>query len=885
VLKKQLGVPLCVAGGLLASSAALALPVYDHIVIVIEENEAPEAILGSADAPYINALAAGGASFSGMYAVTHPSQPNYLHLFSGENQGVTGDGPISTVFTTPNLGAELLSAGKTFAGYFEDLPAAGSTIQTSGMYSRRHNPIVDWQSSNPGPNQYGPMHNLPLTSFPSDFNQLPTVSFVVPNVYNDMHDGPISNGDEWLRTHIGSYADWAKTHNSLLVLTWDEDDFLGRNRIVTIFSGQGVKVGEPAATWTHHNLLRTIEEMYGTAHAGAAKNVRPIVGAFAGDAQIVTSSFQQGTAGYAGVVDTHIESASPNATHATDTSNAVTSSTMQGLIRFDNLFGNGLGQVPLGAKVLSAKLLLVTTTTDTSTETISLHAMISNWSESSTWNSLGGGVSADDVEANSVAEFKTIPNVPTAPAIFDVTRNLEAWAVNPAQNRGWVLRGSTPADIWRFRSSQHATLSDRPILEVSYERQHWGIDASGQWNVGANWISGLPAGAGAKANFLGNISAPRTIGISAPITIGSISFESEVSYTLAGAGITLAPLPGVPSGINAMAGKHAIVADVNLADDASVAIADGAQVDIEGALSIAAGKTVTKSGAGMLRAGGGIVGAGTLVIEQGMLEPKHFNGLVTRFSAGGRARIIPDGTSAGTSKLAGLEFGGASGAWEGQFDLTNNAMVVVSEAANRMTALARLADQIGFARNSGETIWSGEGLTSSFAADSGGLMTLGILLNDDGAGAPFYNNFQGQPANANSILVKYTLVGDLDLDGDVDADDYSRIDAGYAQHASGYWNGDVDYSGRINADDFFAMDRAFSSLMNRGGGVAAHAAVPEPPAMGVAIIVGIISCLRIRRVCFNTSFSPAPARDSSPPPSGTSASDRRGSRRRRSRPG
>ena len=87
VRNNGLKVRLWVAGGLLASPMAFALPVYDHIVIVIEENEAPQAILGSADAPYINSLAAGGASFGSMYAVTHPSQPNYLHLFSGENQG------------------------------------------------------------------------------------------------------------------------------------------------------------------------------------------------------------------------------------------------------------------------------------------------------------------------------------------------------------------------------------------------------------------------------------------------------------------------------------------------------------------------------------------------------------------------------------------------------------------------------------------------------------------------------------------------------------------------------------------------------------------------------------------------------------------------------
>src|SRR5258706_4727132 len=168
---------------LAGADAVRALPVYDHIVIVIEENEAPAAILGSANAPYINSLAAGGASFANFYSVAHPSQPNYLQIYSGANQGITSDQdlPAGTLFTTPNMGANLLAAGKTFTGYFEDLPAVGSTVNMSGKYVRRHNPIVAWQSDTPGPNQYGPELNQPLTSLPTDFNLLPTVSYVIPN--------------------------------------------------------------------------------------------------------------------------------------------------------------------------------------------------------------------------------------------------------------------------------------------------------------------------------------------------------------------------------------------------------------------------------------------------------------------------------------------------------------------------------------------------------------------------------------------------------------------------------------------------------------------------------------------------------------------------------
>src|SRR3954463_4605161 len=102
-----LGYSAMLTAGMGGPAAVFALPQFDHIVIVIEENEAPAAILNSPDAPYINSLAAGGASFANFFAVAHPSQPNYLQIYSGANQGIAGDGdiPAGTVFTAPNMGA------------------------------------------------------------------------------------------------------------------------------------------------------------------------------------------------------------------------------------------------------------------------------------------------------------------------------------------------------------------------------------------------------------------------------------------------------------------------------------------------------------------------------------------------------------------------------------------------------------------------------------------------------------------------------------------------------------------------------------------------------------------------------------------------------------
>lgn len=260
--------------------AQTAPPRPDHVVIVIEENHSFNEIIGSASAPYINSLAAQGAVFTQSFAITHPSQPNYLHLFSGSAQGVTDDTcpPPGSPYAAANLASDLIAGGFTFAGYSEDLPTPGSTACSSGTsdgYQRKHNPWVDF-SNVPS------SANLPWTSFPAagSYSSLPTVSMVVPNQLNDMHNGTIFQGDSWLQANLDAYVQWARTHNSLLILTFDEDDGSLNNQITTVFVGQMVKPGSYSEHITHHNVLRTIADMYGLSHAGAAASATPILDVF-----------------------------------------------------------------------------------------------------------------------------------------------------------------------------------------------------------------------------------------------------------------------------------------------------------------------------------------------------------------------------------------------------------------------------------------------------------------------------------------------------------------------------------------------------------------------------------------------------------------------------
>jgi len=253
---------------------AHALPPYvprlDHVVVVVMENEGWGAIIGNPAAPYINSLAATGANFSQAYAVTHPSQPNYLSLFSGTNQGVTDDSCPHHFVGIPNLGSQMIAAGFSFGGYSEDLPSVGYTGCSVASYHRRHNPWVNFDT-------VPSASNRPFSAFPTDYSMLPRLSFVVPNLCNDMHDCPIATGDAWLSAHLDGYAQWAGSHASLLVVLWDEDDYSGSNRVPEIFVGATVQPGTYAETFDHYDTLRTLEDMFGLAPLGNAATATAIV--------------------------------------------------------------------------------------------------------------------------------------------------------------------------------------------------------------------------------------------------------------------------------------------------------------------------------------------------------------------------------------------------------------------------------------------------------------------------------------------------------------------------------------------------------------------------------------------------------------------------------
>jgi phosphatidylinositol-3-phosphatase len=213
---------------------------WDHVVVVWEENRDAGEVSGL---PYIAQLRAMGRTYSRSYGVARPSQPNYIAVFAGSTMGVADN--LSHDLSGPNLYSRFADAGLAMMSYAQGLPSDGFVGEASGRYVRKHNPAASFLAAS-----VRPVPAAAVTSFarfPSDYATLPQLSFVIPDLDNDMHDGTPAQADAWLNANLGAYAVWARTHNSLLILTFDEPNGVHgadlSNPILTVFVGAGIAPG------------------------------------------------------------------------------------------------------------------------------------------------------------------------------------------------------------------------------------------------------------------------------------------------------------------------------------------------------------------------------------------------------------------------------------------------------------------------------------------------------------------------------------------------------------------------------------------------------------------------------------------------------------------
>jgi len=260
--------------------AAVRVPAFRHVVVVVFENREATSIAGNPDAPTINALARRYATLTSYDAIGHPSLPNYLALVSGSAHGIRSD-CTDCLVRGRNLADTLDAAGKTWKTYAEDLPYPGFTGGSSGRYAKKHDPFLYFRDV--VRSRARRERVVPFTRLAQDLaaHRLPDFSLVVPNLCNDMHDCSVATGDAWLEAHVVPLLDARALHGGVVFVVFDEGttDTGGGGRIEALALGPTVRRGARFTKATnHYGLLRTIEDAWGLPRLGFSRKGTPIGG-------------------------------------------------------------------------------------------------------------------------------------------------------------------------------------------------------------------------------------------------------------------------------------------------------------------------------------------------------------------------------------------------------------------------------------------------------------------------------------------------------------------------------------------------------------------------------------------------------------------------------
>jgi hypothetical protein len=251
-------------------------PQFKHVYLLVLENEEYGSLVGSANAPFLNGLIAKYGLATNYFGIAHPSQPNYLALFSGSTQGVTDDA-IHDIAAT-NLADQLETAHKTWSVFAQDYPGgcfagatqngAGEGIGAAGTYARKHDPAISFTDISSNPARCARISDLAaFDPAAADFE------FIVPNQCNDMHSCSVATGDAFLRTFVPRITSSPAFAGSVLFITTDEGttNANGGGQVATVVVSPLGKSGfSSAVRHDHYSLLKTIEDSWGLPCLGHA---------------------------------------------------------------------------------------------------------------------------------------------------------------------------------------------------------------------------------------------------------------------------------------------------------------------------------------------------------------------------------------------------------------------------------------------------------------------------------------------------------------------------------------------------------------------------------------------------------------------------------------
>jgi phosphatidylinositol-3-phosphatase len=269
-------------------SAPAKVPDFDHIVLIMLENEYYQDVIGNPQLPHLNALAQQNVLLSNYFGIGHPSLPNYLALVSGSTQNVSSD-CMNCFFDQPNLADEIEASGRTWKSYQESMPSH-CFIGDAGAYAQWTNPFLYFDSIRLDKTRCD-RSIVPLSQLNSDLaaNQLPNFSLIMPNLCDSGHSCVAGTADNWVNGMVDKLqASPALGQNSLIVISFDEGVERNTARLNADTSGQIATVlispmarqgfNDPAH-YSHYSLLKTFLTAWNLPALGdtAEDSIQPIV--------------------------------------------------------------------------------------------------------------------------------------------------------------------------------------------------------------------------------------------------------------------------------------------------------------------------------------------------------------------------------------------------------------------------------------------------------------------------------------------------------------------------------------------------------------------------------------------------------------------------------
>lgn len=357
----------------------------------------------------------------------------------------------------------------------------------------------------------------------------------------------------------------------------------------------------------------------------------------------------------------------------------------------------------------------------------------------------------------------------------------------------------------------------------------WVGPVSSDWFRASNWqASAIPNAVDASAIFR-NASSPRTVFTDQAVTVGSLTFGGANRFNITGNGTLTLDVTSGNASITVESGSHKINLPLSLNDTTDANVAAGAELEIADPLTLN-GNTLNVSGDGTVSIISTVnAGSGTLRVSGAALQ------LGTNLNGAGLDVASGSVSMAASQKLSSLQV--ATG---GDLDIADALVVVDYDVASPLASIVA-------SRNAGDLTSSTlTGTTAVAVVDNAALQT---------------SSFGGMSVDATSILIRRTLRGDTDMNGNVGFSDLLSLAQNYnVLSGAGWEDGDSDFNGSVDFADLLALAQNYNqalslvetqSLLSTFGADFASdwsyavSVIPEPATVG--LVIGSMFAMRMRR--------------------------------------